>query len=89
MDSHVTYIQTQGHKSLGPPIRVIANKAYGTQGLKETKMKERRRRKLDGRWIRQWQFKKTKMKTSGQLSKAYIQLCTDFKVQLETYINKP
>jgi hypothetical protein len=32
-----------------------------------------------------WRFKKTKMGTSGQLSKAYIQLCADFKVQLEPY----
>jgi hypothetical protein len=29
------------------------------------------------------------METSGQLSKAYIQLHADFKVQLETYINEP
>jgi hypothetical protein len=35
MDSHMTYIWTQGHKSLGPPIRVVANKASGAQGLKE------------------------------------------------------
>jgi hypothetical protein len=29
------------------------------------------------------------MGTSGQLSKVYIQLRADFKVQLETYINEP
>jgi hypothetical protein len=39
--------------------------------------------------MRRWQFKKTKMGTSGQLSKVYIQLCADFKVPLETYIDKP
>jgi hypothetical protein len=50
-------------------------------------MKEMRRRESNGRRIRRWQFKKTKMGTSGQLSRVYIQLHTDFKVQLETYIN--
>jgi hypothetical protein len=29
------------------------------------------------------------METSGQLSKAYIQVPTDFEVQLELYINEP
>jgi hypothetical protein len=48
MDSHVTYIRTQGHKSLGLPIRVLANKASGTQGLKEMKMKEDERREYRG-----------------------------------------
>jgi hypothetical protein len=53
MDSHVTYIQTQGHKSLGLPIRVTANRASGTQGLKEMKMKMR-----EGKGIRQVNDKK-------------------------------
>jgi hypothetical protein len=45
----MTYIRTQGHKSLGLPIRVVANKAYGAQGLNEMKVKERRRERERGR----------------------------------------
>jgi hypothetical protein len=40
------------------------------------------------RTMQSWLFKKTKMGTSGQLSRVYIQLHTDFKVQLEPYDNK-
>jgi hypothetical protein len=29
------------------------------------------------------------MGTSGRLTRAYIQLCTDFKVQLELYVRNP
>jgi hypothetical protein len=31
----MTYIQTQGHKSLGLPIRVTDDEIFGTQGLED------------------------------------------------------
>jgi hypothetical protein len=73
------------------PYKGNSQQGSGTQGHKEMKMKEMRRERerergkaddVNNRW---WRFKKTKMGTSGQLSKAYIQLHADFKVQLEPY----
>jgi hypothetical protein len=72
------------NKSQGLPIKVTANDGSSTQGLDEMKMKELRE-KADREMIRQWRFKKTKMRTSGQLTRTYIQLHADFKVQLEPY----
>jgi hypothetical protein len=50
MDSHVTYIRTQGHKSLGPTYEgdsqqgFLAHKASGEIEIKrENEMKERER----------------------------------------------
>jgi hypothetical protein len=57
--------------------------------MKVKEMKKGREGKADNVNSRCWRFKKTKMGTSGQLSKAYIQLHADFKVQLETYIDEP
>jgi hypothetical protein len=56
MDSHVTYIQTQGHKSLGPTYEgdsqqgFLAHKASGEIEIKrENKMKERERERENNR----------------------------------------
>jgi hypothetical protein len=67
-----------------PLGRATANRAQAHKAVREMKMKEMRG-ETSNENNRCWQFKKTKMGTSGQLARVYIQLCTDFKVQLEPY----
>jgi hypothetical protein len=45
MNSHVTYIWTQGHKSLGLPIRVTADRAQAHKAFGEMKIREEKRGK--------------------------------------------